>query len=365
MKVVFAGGGTMGSVAPLSGIYDELKEKEPGLEVLWLGTKSGPEKEFLAKYQILFKPIIGGKLRQYFSLANLFTPLWVFFGFCQAFFILRKFKPAVVLTAGSFIAVPVIYAAWVLKIPCFVHQQDLQVGLANKLMAKVASAITVVFGDSLQNFNLKKTFQIGNPVRKSVFSGERNKDMVTFKLNPDLKTILILGGGTGAQIINQMVLESIAKLTENFQVIHSTGKGKGISERLVDYFDRETYKRVTERYRSFEFLEQDLFNAYALADLVVCRSGFSTLTELAVLAKPALLIPIPGHQEINAQYFAKYNAVKILKQENLNPRTFLEAILYLMNNPGELITLSRNIATLIDKEAGKRYVDLIYKVIGK
>lgn len=355
----------MGSVVPLIGIYDELKTKDPDLKVLWLGTKSGPEKNFLAGYQIPFKRLAAGKLRQYFSLLNLFAPFWFLVSFIQAFFILIEFRPKVVLTAGSYVAVPVALVAWFWGIPRFVHQQDLQIGLANKVMSKVATVITVVFGDSLQYFDLKKTFHIGNPVRQAVLSGERSRALETFKLNSTLKTILIMGGGTGAQIINKMVLETLAQMTANFQVIHLTGKNKGFGEQLADYFDRETYKRITERYRAYEFLNQELFDAYALADLVVCRSGFSTLTELAVLGKPALLIPIPGHQEMNAQYFAKFNAVKVLKQENLNSQTFSEAVLYLMNNPGELITLSRNISQLIDKDAGKRYVDLIYKVVGK
>jgi len=365
MKVILAGGGTMGSVSPLVGIYQALKEKDPNLEVLWLGTKSGPEKEFLTRYGITFKPIVSGKVRQYFSLANIFTPFLVFIGFIQSFFVLLKFKPELVLTAGSFIAVPVVYAAWLLGIPRFVHQQDLEIGLANKLMAKKATAITVTFGESLEHFNIKKAFHISNPVRQEIFSGNRQRALEFFKLNPNLKTILILGGGTGAQIINQMVLETIGKLAENFQVIHLTGAGKGIKEQFKDYFDHQTNKRLDERYRAYEFLNQEIFDAYTMADLVVSRSGFSTLTELSVLAKPVLLIPLPGHQELNAQYFAKYNAVKILKQENLNPETFSEKILYLMNNPGELITLSRNISTLIDKSAAKRYVDLIYKVVGK
>ena len=355
----------MGSVSPLVGIYEELKEKDPDLKVFWLGTKNGPEKEFLAKYQIPFKTIISGKVRQYFSLANIFTPLWVIIGFIQSLFILAAFRPKAVLSAGSFVAVPVSYAAWFWGISCFVHQQDLEIGRANKSMAKRATAITVTFGDSLSHFNLKKTFHIGNPVRKEIFSGNSQRGLEFFKLSPGLKTILFMGGGTGAQIINQMVVETISQLTANFQVIHLTGKGKGIAQNFADNFDRETNKRISERYRAYEFLNQELFDAYALADLVVSRAGFSTLTELAVLAKPALVIPLPGHQELNAQYFAKYNAVKILKQENLNPQTFSEAILYLMNNPGELITLSRNITTLIDKYAAKRYVDLIYKIVGK
>lgn len=353
----------MGSVSPLVAIYQELKERDTNLEVLWLGTKKGPEKDFLAKYQVPFKPIIIGKWRQYFSLANLFTPFFVLIAFIQSFFILRKFKPEVVLTAGSFVAVPVVYAAWILKIPRFVHQQDLEIGLANKLMSKKATIITVTFSETLGKFDVKKTFKIGNPVRKEVFSGNRERAAQFFKLDLNVPTILIMGGGTGAQIINNMVLETLGKLIERYQIIHLTGKGKGISNQFNNLFNRETLKRIEVRYRAYEFLNQEIFDAYALADLVVCRAGFSTLTELAVLGKPTILIPIPGHQETNARYFAKFNAVKVLNQKDLNKETFLQAIDYLMRNPAERQTLSRNILTMIDKDAAKRYVDLIYQIV--
>jgi len=355
----------MGSVSPLVGIYEELKNRDANLEALWLGTKTGPEKEFIAGYQIPFKAIVAGKLRQYFILANLFTPLFVFLGICQAFFILRKFKPAVVLTAGSFVAVPVVYAAKFFKIPIFVHQQDLEIGLANKLMARKATAITIVFKDLLGQFDYKKTFYTSNPVRKEIFQGAREKALPYFKLDSNLKTILIFGGGTGAQIINQIVLETIGKLTEDYQVIHLTGTGKGISEELPNYYDHITLNRLEQRYRAYEFLNNEIFDAMNLADLVISRAGFSSLTELAVLGKPVILIPLPGHQELNARYFAKYNAVKILFQNKLNNENFLAIIQSLMKNPADLQTLSRNILQMIDKDAAKNYADLICQVLAQ
>jgi UDP-N-acetylglucosamine--N-acetylmuramyl-(pentapeptide) pyrophosphoryl-undecaprenol N-acetylglucosamine transferase len=363
MKVILTGGGTMGSVSPLMGIYEELKVRDPNLQALWLGTKSGPEKEFVEKYDLPFRSIIAGKIRQYFSLLNLLTPLQVVIGFFQSLSILRKFKPDIVLTAGSFVAVPVIYAAWFLKIPRLVHQQDLQVGLANKLMAKVATKITVSLEQSLADFPLKKAILTGNPVRQEVFKGSKEAAVREFKLQTNLPTILILGGGTGAQLINEAVLETVGELVKNFQVIHLSGKDKAISGQLINYYNRETLKFIEERYREYEFLNQEIFDAYALADLVVCRSGFSTLTELAVLNKPALLIPIPGHQEINAQYFAKNNAVKILSQNQLTPETFLKAVTDLMDNLTERQFLVRNISKLLDKQAAKHYVDLIFKLV--
>ncbi|MCX6743923.1 MAG: undecaprenyldiphospho-muramoylpentapeptide beta-N-acetylglucosaminyltransferase, partial [Candidatus Parcubacteria bacterium] len=365
MKVLFSGGGTMGSVSPLVAIYEELKVRETNLEVLWLGTKKGPEKEFLAGYQIPFKSIVSGKLRRYLSLWNILTPIEVIIGILQSYSIMSKFKPDIVLTAGSFVAVPVVYAAWLKKIPRIVHQQDLEIGLANKMMAKKATAVTVTFDESKDIFDPKKTFHIGNPIRKAVLAGNRDKGLLEFKLNSTLPTILILGGGTGALMINQMIFDTLGQLIAKYQVIHLTGKGKSISQQFNDYFNRETLKLIEERYRGYEFLNQEIFDAMAVADLVISRAGFSTLTELAALGKPALLIPIPGHQEINAQYFFKYNAVKILPQEKLTKEIFVQVIDASMQNLPERQNLARNISQLLYKDAGKRYVELVYKIIGK
>lgn len=365
MKVLFTGGGTMGSVSPLVAVYEQLKIKEPQMQVFWLGTRKGPEKDFLTQYQIPFKSVVAGKLRRYLSLFNFISPLLIFIGFIQSVFRLIIFRPNVVLTAGSYVSVPVVLAAWLLRIPRFVHQQDIEIGLANKIMAKFATTITVSLRESLGEFNFKKTFHIGNPVRQAVLAGSREKAITSFKLDPNLMTILIQGGGLGAEIINQMVLENIGKLTVNYQVIHLTGQGKSISQQFADFYDRETLKIIEQRYRPYEFLNQEFFDALAVADLVVSRSGFSSLTELAVLAKPAILIPIPGHQELNAQYFAKYNAVKVINQTKLTSENFAQEILFLMGNDAEKQNLSRNIAQIIDKDGAKRYVDLIYKVVGK
>jgi len=287
----------MGSVSPLAAIYEELKTRDANLEVLWLGTKNGPEKKFLAKYNIPFKIVTAAKLRRYLSGWNLLAPFSFWIGVIHAYFLLRKFKPDIVLTAGSFVAVPVIFSAWLLKIPRFVHQQDLASGLANKLMAKWATVITVTFKDSLGLFDPQKTQLTGNPVRQEVLLGSKDKALQFFQLNPNLPTILITGGGTGAQIINQVVFESLGQLIAKYQIIHLTGKGKSISQQLNDFYPREILKLIEERYRAYEFLNQENYDAMALADLVISRAGFATLTELAVLGKPAIIIPIPCQEQ--------------------------------------------------------------------
>ncbi|MFC1598788.1 undecaprenyldiphospho-muramoylpentapeptide beta-N-acetylglucosaminyltransferase [Patescibacteria group bacterium] len=364
MKVIFVSGGSGGPTAPLIGVYEQFKDRDPDIQVLWLGTRNGVEQKMIAPYQINFKAIVCGKLRRYFSLKNIFTPLLVFIGFIQSLFVLMKFKPDIVVSAGSFVAVPVVYAAWVLRIPRIIHQQDLQIGLANKLTGKVASLVTVTFSDSIGSFDYKKTYHVSNPVRKMIFQGSREKAVQLFKLIPGKSTLLVMGGGQGAEVINQVLLESIGKIIKNnFQIIHLTGAGKSINAHFVDYYDRQTIKLIEENYHAYEFLNQEIFDAYAIADLVVTRAGFSVLTELAVLAKPALLIPIPGHQEVNAQYFAKYNAAKVIQQQDLNYEVFIQAVVSLMSNPADLQNLSRNISQMIEKDAAKKYVDLIYELL--
>lgn len=365
MRIIFASGGSGGPNAPLIAIYEELKSRDAGFTALWLGTKNGVEKNMIAPYQIPFKRIISGKLKRYFSLLNLFTPLFVLLGFIQSLFILKKFKPDAVLTAGSFVAVPVVYAAWLLGIPRFVHQQDLEIGLANKIMAKVATAITVTFSDSIGQFNFKKTFHVSNPVRKEILKGNKDRAVTLFGLNPNRRTILFVGGGQGAELINQMVLESVGKICAEYQIIHLTGQGKEIASKFIDYYDRQTLKLIQSNYHAYEFLQAEIFDAMAASDLAVSRAGFSILTEFAALAKPVLLIPLPGHQEINAQYFAKYNAAKVIKQENLNSQVIIKVILSLLNNPADLQNLSRNISQMIDKDAAKRYVDLVGQFLKK
>lgn len=363
MKVIFAGGGSGGPVAPLLAIYEKLKERDSAVQAVWLGTKKGPEKKMVESYAIDFKTISSGKLRRYFSFLNLIDPFKILAGYFQAKSILKQFQPDVVLTAGGFIAVPVVWAAASLKIPSFIHQQDLEKGLANKLMEKKATAITVTFEDSLKDYPQDKTYLTSNPVRQQVFFGSKEKAVNLFKLEKNLPVIFISGGGQGAESINQAVLESLPQLTERYQLVHQTGTGKSLKEKIKDLYKGETLKLIEKRYRGYEFMQKEIFDAYAVADLIVSRSGLGTLTELAVLNKPAILIPLPGHQEKNAEYFAQNKAVRVLPQPALDSESLIKIINDLLKNSADLQQLSKHISAMIDKEAASKYVDLIYKIL--
>jgi UDP-N-acetylglucosamine--N-acetylmuramyl-(pentapeptide) pyrophosphoryl-undecaprenol N-acetylglucosamine transferase len=360
MKIILTGGGTMGSVTPLLAVAEELKRRESGAEFLWIGTKNGPEKKVVESYNIKFLSVPAGKLRRYFSGWNFSMPFLLAAGFFKSLWLIFKFKPKMILSAGGFVAVPVVWAGWILRKPSLIHQEDLRPGLANKLTAPFAKIITVTFPESQKYF--PRAILTGNPVRQEIFSGSREHAAEIFKLEKNLPTLLVLGGGTGALSLNKTVIEAAPGLLEFCQIIHATG-GR---------FDDKTFtisellKAENPRYHAFDFLVSDFKDAYAAADLVVSRAGMGTLTELAVLGKATVLIPIPGsHQEDNAYYFKKQNAVVLWDEKNITPENFSAAIRNLINNKIELENLSRNIKGVMPTNASQKMADEIFKVVKK
>lgn len=353
MTILFSGGGTLGSVIPLVAVWKDLKEAGFQGDFLWVGTSYGPEVDFLKSIGIPYHAIPSGKLRRYFSIKNFFDPLFIFFGFLFSFFILLRARPKLIISAGGFVSVPLVWAGWILRVPSILHQEDSRAGLANKLMAPFARRITVTFERSYKYFGQKKSVLTGTPVRKDILFKDSRKAREYFHLAHDIPTLLILGGGTGANILNEFVAASLEKLVTFCQVIHAHGKGK------------MNYVVTHSRYRAYEFLNaEELKMAYAASDLVVSRAGMSTLAELAFLEKPAVLVPLLGtHQEENAYEFGRYNACEILNQKELDPKSFSEIIKDIILDKPFLHELSRNIGKVLPKNSNERMAGEIIKII--
>jgi UDP-N-acetylglucosamine--N-acetylmuramyl-(pentapeptide) pyrophosphoryl-undecaprenol N-acetylglucosamine transferase len=345
-KILLSGGGTMGSVSPLLAVYQEIKSRQPKTEFLFVGTKSGPEKAAVESYKIPFASIPAGKFRRYFAWQNFVDPFWILAGFFQSFKIIRRFKPQAIMIAGAYVGVPLAWAGWLLKVPVLVHQQDIEIGLANKLMAKVAKEITVSFDVSLSDFSQsKKAVLTGNPLRSEFYECDKEKSRTLFDLKSDLPVILITGGGTGSQTINGLVEKALPKITKFAQVIHTTGQGKNFS------FN-------SDNYHQYEFLSHEMPEALCAADLVVSRAGLSTLTELAVTAKPAVIIPLyQTHQELNAQHYQKHSAVVVLSEPGLNPEMFARMLRELLMDKEKLKALSENISKIMPRDGAVRVAE--------
>ncbi len=304
---MFSGGGTLGPVVPLLAIAEIYKKHNPQAEFFWVGTQNGPEKELIAQYNIPFFTIMSGKLRRYISLWNFFDIFKIFFGFLQSLFFLWQKKPDLLITAGGFVSVPLHFAAFTLGIPAWVHQQDVQVGLANKLMSYTATKITTALRDSQSYFSEDKTEWIGNPVR-DLSVNNINESRKKFNIPEGVPVILAMGGGTGSNSINKLVIEALPAWPRDWHVIHLVGK-----ERPRELQENAT--NVFPNYHVYQFLKTEMKDAYAVADVVIARAGFASITELAALGKASILLPMSlTHQEINAKLLSDNKAAIVMDE---------------------------------------------------
>jgi UDP-N-acetylglucosamine--N-acetylmuramyl-(pentapeptide) pyrophosphoryl-undecaprenol N-acetylglucosamine transferase len=351
IKFLLVGGGTMGSVSPLLSFYQEINKRGTPAEFLFVGTVNGPEKKAVEGYKIPFRGIASGKLRRYFDLKNFTDTFRIVKGFFQGCKIIKEYRPHIVIIAGSFVGVPLALAAKLKKIKVVVHQQDIEPGLANKLMAPLADKITVSFDVSLKDFKGRKVVLTGNPIRDEFYHCDRVKSLEFFDLTDDMPVILITGGGTGSKRINETVKSALPKILQFAQVIHTVGKGKGFS------FEHENYHQ-------YEFLSHEMPEALCSADLVVSRAGLSTLTELSVCGKVSVIIPMhQTHQEFNAEHYKNHNAIIYLSEPSINPAGFVKLLKDLLDDDVRMKSLSDNIKKIMPPDGARRMADEVLKLI--
>jgi len=358
MKIIFSGGGTLGPVTPLLAMKEIIAEAYPDAEFVWVGTASGPEKELVEKQGIRFIPLSSGKLRRYVSLLNVVDVFRLVLGFFQSLKILWKETPDICISAGGFISVPLHFAAPLLATPTWIHQQDVKVGLANRLMSPIASVITVATRDQWKKFSYKKTFWMGNPIRQDLFTGSIQKARALFGIRSQLPIVFATGGGTGSLKVNQMVVEALSHLEGVCEVVHLSGK-----ERPHDLTERAT--RHSRSYHTYEFFTSEMKHAYAAAQIVISRGGFGTLTELAALKKAAILIPKPGHQEENVEFLKQANAAVMLDERNDGGLILAGKIKELLQNDAARETLANNLHALLPPAKPAKVLEILKKTLKK
>jgi UDP-N-acetylglucosamine--N-acetylmuramyl-(pentapeptide) pyrophosphoryl-undecaprenol N-acetylglucosamine transferase len=357
MKILLVGGGSGGSVSPLLAVADEIKKSHPQVEFLFVGGHGGPERLMVIEQKIPFVAIVSGKYRRYFSLRNAITPFAMAVGFFQSLKILYSYKADCVYGTGSFVQVPFLWAAWVVRVPIVIHQQDVVPSLANRLCSWIANKITVTFKESEKDFSSglglfykklpQKVIHTGNPFRENLRTVTSQQGHTTFSLNSQLPVLLVTGGGTGAFALNEIIRNSLSELTKFVQVIHQTGTNKmGKQE-------------VMEGYHPFEFITH-MGEAYASADIVVCRAGISTLTELSNLAKIGIIIPMPDtHQEFNARAMKHAEAAIVLDQRMLTAETLLQTIRKVLIDGQLQSEIRKNVKQIMPQNAGTKIAEII------
>jgi UDP-N-acetylglucosamine--N-acetylmuramyl-(pentapeptide) pyrophosphoryl-undecaprenol N-acetylglucosamine transferase len=349
--IILAGSGSGGPVTPLLAIAEVIRSQHQNVTFVFIGTRTGPERLLAQQADIPFVVVVAGKLRRYASVYNILMPFMVLWGFIQSLIIIKRYRPAVVVGAGGFVQVPVLWAAWFFRVPVVVHQQDVAPSLANTVCAPIAKRITVSFEPSLKDFGSghgmyaeqqpAKTLLTGNPVRTSVLNGDYSEALLYFKLSGELPVILVMGGGTGATALNTILTNALPNLLTFAEVIHITGAGK------------QTGSVELPHYHPYEFMTRmDL--AYAAADVVVSRAGMATITELSNIGKPAIIIPLPhSQQEDNAGMLLYYDAAILKEQRNLDANELIKTIRLLLVDGDRQKVLAENITKIMPHNAAQ------------
>lgn len=359
LKFIISGGGTGGHIYPAIAIANELKARFPQAEILFVGVKDKMEMQKVPQAGYAIKGLWIAGIQRKLTLQNAMFPLKLISSLAKSFGILKKFKPDVVIGTGGFASGAVLKVASMLGIPTVIQEQNSYPGITNKLLAKKAHKICVAYENLERFFPKNKMILTGNPVRQDLITASNNgkEAMDYFKLDSSKKTLLVLGGSLGARRINQLLSTEIDwLLAQNVQVIWQCGKL---------YF--EEYKQFSEKgnVQVLAFIDRmDL--AYAAADVVISRSGASSVSELCLVGKPVIFIPSPNvaedHQTKNAQAVSDKQGAILIKESELNSK-FQSSFEDLINNKDQQEKLSRNIKELALPNATKEIVDEIVKLI--
>ena len=372
-RIMLLGGGSGGHVFPLIAVANALREKSQQmgvpLELMILGEGKFMENA-AADNGVVFKSVMAGKLRRYFSVMTILDIFKIPVGFFQSLWYVFWFMPDVVFAKGGYASLPGALVAKLYFIPLFIHESDSIPGLANRVLGKLAKTIFISFNSSQKYFKAGKTVLTGVPVRKELMSGDRVTAVAKFGLNSNIKTILVAGGSQGAQKINRIILDSLVLLVKDFQIIHQCGESQFQSvktelEKIIKEGQGEYADAVKANYKLFPFFDtNDMALAYAAADIIISRAGASNISEIAMLGKPAIIIPITNsssdHQFENALEFSRFGAAMI-EEQNLTPHILINQIQSLLE-PDKYNSISEKLKTFAMPDAAEKIAEAILKI---
>lgn len=369
---IFVGGETAGPIMPLLAIAHEWKVQNPNLEPIFLDVRNSVGSRLVPKHGFHFQTMTSGKFRRYWSFKNFFTPFQIVIGIIQSIVLFAKVRPKIVISAGGYVQVPVVIAAWLMRVPRLIHQQDIIPTFSNKLVAPIATKITTTFEKSTKDFFQGSGFEknytqpskiiwTGNPCAIPEKDRVANKEkrvaaQKLFNLDSKWPTVLLIGGGTGAAGLNMALHHNLPELLKVAQVIHSAGKGKLITSQLDS-------PELADRYHQFEFIDH-MDAAYAASDVVIARAGIGTLTELSVLGKISIIVPMPNsHQEHNARYLYDRDAALIVDQNDITSGMLAKFVRRILFDAEMQKTLQTNIRAIMPANATQKILEIVKSMI--
>ncbi|WP_418263956.1 undecaprenyldiphospho-muramoylpentapeptide beta-N-acetylglucosaminyltransferase [Flavobacterium faecale] len=357
-KFILSGGGTGGHIYPAIAIANELKSRFPDAEFLFVGAQDKMEMQKVPQAGYAIEGLWIAGLQRKLTLQNLMFPFKLVDSLLKSRKIIKKFKPDVVIGTGGFASGPLLQMANMLGIPTVIQEQNSFPGITNKILSKKADVICVAYENLERFFPKEKMLLTGNPVRQDLIAidNKREEAVQYFQLDPNKKTLLILGGSLGARRVNQLIEKELeAIVSQNVQVIWQCGKL---------YF--EDYKKYNSKLVQVVAFIERMDLVYAAADVIISRAGASSVSELCIVGKPVIFIPSPNvaedHQTKNAKAIVDKKGALMLKEYELD-ELFAVVFESLLKDEGKRAQLSENIKELAMPNATKMIVDKIETLI--
>ncbi|MGQ9456316.1 MAG: undecaprenyldiphospho-muramoylpentapeptide beta-N-acetylglucosaminyltransferase [Armatimonadota bacterium] len=336
MKVILTGGGTGGHAYPAVAVAEALREFDPNAELFFIGSAGGPEGLIASQAGIPFKSVPCSPFPRSGSITGLVALGRLLLGIMKALFILRRLRPDVVVGTGGYVSAPTLVASWVTRVPAVIHEQNVVPGRANRWLARFVDCVCVSFDSSVGYFSGYKVIVTGLPIRKQFASlPGKSEARRRLRLNEERFTLLVVGGSQGSRKLNQLMFEAWPMMVrDQIQVIHQTGPQN------LDQVEkmRQVVCAAKTNYHIEPYVDMPL--VMAAADLLVGRSGASTVAEATAVGLPCIFIPYPfsvaDEQIANARYIADKGAALVFSENEITPAKLAEEINNLRLSPGRL-----------------------------
>ncbi len=366
-RIVLAGGGTAGHIFPLVSVAKKLGELLGSeTEFLYFGPAGELEQKIIGEAGIASIRIFSGKWRRYFDLRNITDIFKNIIGFFQSLSYLYRVMPDAVFSKGAYASVPIVFAAWVYRIPILTQDSDATPGVANKIMGKFADRIAVAYPSAVRYFEASRVAITGNPVRDGILLGDIGRARGRFGCPSEKPVLLVLGGSLGSRSVNLAILRILPRLLERFFVIHQTGSKN--HDEVLKRIEELSLGDLSGKTHITPFLDiGELSDALALADLVISRAGANAITDIAAVGKPAILIPLPlaanDEQRMNAYEVARAGGALVLEEGNLGENILFGKIEQLMNDVALRTKMAGALRMFYHPDASTRIAEAIVSLI--
>lgn len=370
MKVIVSAAGTAGHINPAIAISNKIREKEPNSEIIFIGTNRGLENDLVPRSGYELKRIEAYGLKKEISIQNLKHILHTIKSKKEVQKIIEDFQPDIVVGTGGYICGPVFLAALSKKIPTVLHESNAYPGKAVKFLAKNVDCVLVGFEEAKEKLqDAKKVVVTGNPTKTKkliISQNEKKKILESLGIKNELPIVLVFGGSQGAQKINEAIIDLVKqKLNQDYQIIWATGQSQ--YDIVKESFENSTMSmKNLKNVKAVPYIYnmEELIN---VADLVICRSGAMTITELAICSKPAIFVPLPSNsanrQEDNARVLEKLGAAKIILNDELTGKRLSEEIDDVIKDETKLVQMGKAANKIAPHDVEEKIYEEIKKVL--